>query len=304
MKIHTIFKTWQGTLYSSYTEIFCTTLNNNSHVLQLIRCQLLPFLPMNLRPTCNILFFLAVCCTNCLAQYPFEQYPALMWNRSGGWTEYNRLENEGKIHWTKSMRDFYDNGDSLTIQVTTIVGEKEYSLIRTFRNKKQQQIMHEKHAIAGNFGFLIDSLYTADVNGDSLTDLKLLASYGGNGTASLNVRVIYLFQQPDHSFVKVSYLDKGPPTERDFNNDGNYEIITMTLNHHENHSYWTFNLYNYKDNTFQSANTLYDYPIMIQYLYRPNYQITKKLTRAEMRMYSQKEPIDFTIECDKVTGCR
>ena len=251
---------------------------------------------MNLRSTSFILFLLAICTTHCLAQYPFEQYPALKWNRVGGWKEYNRLQYEGKIHWTKSLRDFYENGDSLTIQVATIVEDKAYSLIRLFRNKKQQQIMQEKHAIAANFGYLIDSIYYADVNGDSLIDLKLFAWYGGNGIASMNMRVIYLFQQPDHSFIKVSYLDKEPPTERDFNNDGNYEIITMTLNYHENHSYWTFNLYNFKDNTFQSVNSLYDYPIMIQFLYRPNYQITHKLTRGQMRMYSEKEPIDFTIK--------
>lgn len=245
--------------------------------------------------TSTILFLFTICTTHCLAQYPFEQYPALKWNRVGGWKEYNRLEKEGKIHWTKSLPDFYENGDSLTVQISTIEAEKKYSLIRIFRSKKQQQILPEKHAIAAYFGYLIDSLYFADVNGDSLTDLKFLAPHGGNGTASMNVRIIYLFQQPDHSFVKLSYLDKEPPTERDFNRDGNYEIITRALNHHENHSYWTFNLYNFKDNTFQSVNALYDYPIMIQYLYRPNYQITNKLTREQMQMYSQKEPIDFTI---------
>lgn len=251
---------------------------------------------MNLRSICGIFLLLTICITDCIAQYPFEQHPALKWNCVGGWKEYNRLKSEGKVHWTKSLRDFYDNGDSLTIQVTTIVDEKEYSLIRIFRNRDQQQILHEQHAIAANFGFLFDSLYHADVNGDLLTDLKLFASYGGNGIASMNVRVIYLFQQPDHSFVKVSYLDKEPPTERDFNNDGNYEIITMTLNYHENHSYWTFNLYNFKDNQFQSVNALYEYPIMIQFLYRPNYQITNKLTREQMRIYSQQQPVDFTVE--------
>jgi hypothetical protein len=250
---------------------------------------------MNFRSALCILFALIVCTVNCKAQYPYEQYPALKWNRVGGWKEYNRLEREGKIHWTQSLPGFYDNGDSLTIQVSTVMKKNEHSLIRIFRNKKQQQLLSEKHAIAANFGYLADSLYYADVNGDSLTDLKLFAWYGGNGIASMNMRVIYLFQQPDHSFVKVSYLDKDPSPERDFNNDGNYEIITMTLNSHDTHSYWTFNLYNFKDNTFQSVNALYDYPIMIQFLYRPNYKITNKLTREQMRKYAEKKPIDFMI---------
>ena len=58
----------------------------------------------------------------------------------------------------------------------------------------------------------------------------------------------------------------------------------------------SINLYNFKDKTLQSVNAVYDYPIMIQFLYRPNYQITNKLTREQMRMYSEKEPIDFTIK--------
>lgn len=250
---------------------------------------------MNFRSAVCVLF-LSVCITNCLAQYPFEQYPSLKWKGVVGWKEYNRIERDGKIHWTQTIPAFYANGDSLTIQVSTVIKEEEYSLIRTFRNKDQQQRMREKHAIAASFGYLIDSLYYADVNGDSLLDLKVLAWYGGCGIASMNVRVIYLFQQPDNTFVKVSYLDKSPSPERDFNNDGNYEIITMNLTHHQTHNYWTFNLYNFKDNQFQSVNSLYDYPIMIQFLYRENYSITNKLTREQMRRYAEALPTDFTIK--------
>lgn len=55
-------------------------------------------------------------------------------------------------------------------------------------------------------------------------------------------------------------------TERDFNADNNFEIITMTLDQYENHNYWTFNIYNFENGTLINQNQKYGYPIMIQFL--------------------------------------
>ena len=132
----------------------------------------------------------------------------------------------------------------------------------------------------------------ADINGDKLQDIKLVVPYMSNGLG-LNTRVIYLFQQTNKSFTKISFDDKmfgQNRQERDFNNDGNYEIITMTLISYQNHSYWAYNLFDYKNNNFISVNNKYDYPILIQFLYKDNFKITNKMSRQKMKEFAQTKP--------------
>jgi hypothetical protein len=242
-------------------------------------------------------------CHFAYSQYPFEKFPTPKYQIYGRWKEYDRIEKEGKFHWTQTVCSFYPNDDSVTIQISTFASE-DYSLIRIFRNRDQTQVVKEPHSIGGYFGMLEDSIYIADINGDSLMDIKILAWYGGNGTASMHERVIYLFQQPDNSFTKISYRDRMPSSRReyDFNNDGNFEIITMTLDQTGGHSYFTFHLYNFKNNTFESVSAQHDYPIMIQFLYRRNYEITNKVSREKMKDFKQKQPEGFDVSVGKSTG--
>lgn len=228
------------------------------------------------------------------AQYPYERYPALNYQKKYYWTFYDRTKNENKMHWTMTFAKFFDNNDSLTVQLTTFV-DKDYSYIRIFRNRKQTQLIKEPYPIGRYFGTLEDTVYYGDINGDSLTDIKILCWYGGCGIASLNERVVYLIQRPDHSFTKISYLDMSACVniERDFDGDHNYEIITMTLNSYQEHSYWTFNLFNVVDGGLVSVNNKFDYPIMIQFLNRTNYQITDKISRLKMKKFAQTLPEEY-----------
>ena len=120
----------------------------------------------------------------------------------------------------------------------------------------------------------------------------------GCGLASLNVRVIYFYQNTNKNFTKVSFYDKMNENrfERDLNSDGKFEIITMTLQGHQNHNYWLFNVYNYENGNLICVNDKIDYPIMIQFLYRENYAITTKLTRQEMKKYQHRKPKELKIE--------
>lgn len=211
-----------------------------------------------------------------------------------GWTRYDKWEKENKVHWTMSLPQFYADKDSLTVQITTF-GDRDASNIRIFKNKKQVQLIKESYEIGVNFGMLEDTVFYGDINGDMLLDVKIVCWYGGNGTASLNERVIYLFQQPDNKFVKISFLDKmsSARIERDFDGDGNYEIITMSLEYYENHSYWTYNVYNFSGTDLVCVNKKCDYPIMIQFLYRRNFEITDKISRSKMKTFSVDKPEDY-----------
>lgn len=223
-------------------------------------------------------------------QDPFEKYPAISYKEYTDWKVYDKTVKEKKLHHTLTIPGFFDNNDSLTVQLTSFVNNWDSSYVRIYCNEKQIQKFFEP------MGFSQDNIFepirTADINGDSLLDLKILVPYMGNGTAALNVRLIYLFQRPDHSFTKISFNDKMNENrpERDFDGDNNYEIITMTLMGYENHSYWLYNLYDYNSGDLINVNTKDDYPIMIQFLYRENYEITDKISREKMKDFELSLP--------------
>jgi len=228
-------------------------------------------------------------------QYPYEKFPAIKFKTKGKWVVYDMRDKENKMHWTMTFPKFYGNKDDMTVEITTF-GYKDTSEIRIFKNKKQIQKIVEPFAIGRRWSMLLDSVYYTDINGDSLVDLKILCWYGGCGIAMLNMRVIYLFQQKDNTFKKVSYVDMAlEQAERDFSGDGNYEIMTRSLDHYQGHSYWTYNLYNYKNEKFICVNDKFNYPIMIQYLNRENFKVTEKISKQKMKTFSRKLPEDFDI---------
>jgi hypothetical protein len=241
------------------------------------------------------LLFILVLLTGILkGQYPFEKYPALKYKAYNDWKINDRSEAKEKdVQNTLTIPNFYDNSDTLTIQLTSFADHFwDNSVVGIFRNKIEIKKLIENMAFnpAG-----LDTVRVADVNGDGLLDVKIIVAYMGNGTASLNVKVIYLFQYPDHSFNVISYDDKmgQNETERDFDRDGNYEIITMNLFGYENHSYWLFNLFEYKNDELVNANKKANYPIMIQFLIRENYEITNKISRAKMRDFELRLPDSY-----------
>ena len=146
-----------------------------------------------------------------------------------------------------------------------------------------------------DFYYFDEPLRIADFNGDGLKDIKIVVYFGGNGLAALNVRVIYLFQSSNQVFNKISYSDMAGSNqpERDFDNDKNNEIITMDLQGFQDHNYWTFNIYNYINGTLVNVNKKFNYPIMIQHLYRENYKITDKISRNIMKQFSLLVPEGF-----------
>jgi hypothetical protein len=229
-------------------------------------------------------------------QFPFEKYPTVKYVAYNNWKIYDKAEKEKKIHSTLTIPKFFDNGDTITIQLTSYTDHWwDNSIIRIFRNKTAIQKISE------NMGFNpvgLDTLRVADINNDGLQDIKIVAAYMGNGTAALNVRVVYLFHQPDHSFRKISFADKMTSNrlERDFDADGNFEIITMNLTGFNDHSYWLFNIFNYKDGGLININSKDNYPIMIQFLYRDNYEITNKISREKMKTFSLALPDEYDVK--------
>jgi hypothetical protein len=242
------------------------------------------------------LLFLLLLISSTNAQYPFERFDTLKYKSYSKWTNIKWLEENNSIHNTLTIKDFFKNKDSLTIQLSTFKEKWDSSYIGIFRDDKLKQKLFEPVSFLGyNFW---DSLIVADINGDGLKDIKLNVSYMSNGLG-MRSRIIYLFQTKDEKFIKISYDDNlgyGNRVERDFDKDGNFEIITMTLNGFQSHNYWTFDLFNYENGILKNVDDKFDYPIMIQFLNRPNYKITDKISKENMKGFKLEMPSEIDIK--------
>jgi len=237
-----------------------------------------------------LVIFLIFFSSTISAQYPFEQLDTLKYQTYSNWIEYDWSEKKHTIHHTLTIKDFYENHDPLTIQLSTSTIKWDSSYIRIFRNKDEIQKVFEAMPFLGyNFW---GPLLVSDFNGDSLKDLKLNITYMSNGLG-MRSRIIYLFQTPNNNFKKISFddnLENGNRNERDFGHNGKFEIITMTLNGYEGHNYWTFDLFNYENGKLINVDDEFDYPIMIQFLNRRNFKITDKISSEKMKGFKLNLP--------------
>lgn len=235
-------------------------------------------------------------------QYPFEKFPAIKYKEIKDWKIYDKSEKEKKVHYTVTIPGFYKNYDTVTIQITELTDNDSVSFIRVYRNKNQVQKIIEPFGIGGGVSYLIapepQAIYSEDINGDSLEDLKIIIPGNGCcGAYNFYLQVIYLFQRTDGTFTQISFsdlmMDYTLRPERDFDGDGNYEIITQTFQNFNGHNYWLFNLYNFKGDSLINVNYKDNYPIMTQLLYRDNFEITDKITKEKMKTLEKKLPDDY-----------
>lgn len=235
--------------------------------------------------------------SNCYTygQYDFEKYKPIKDEAFINWKLYQKTN---KFDYTLTIPSFFNDNESLSIQLTSVDNEStEKSSIRIFSNKKQLKKFTEDFT----FGLFKlnhpDTAYVADFNNDGLKDIKLYLPNSGCGAYNYYTQVIYLIQREDKTFYKISYTDLFIEfkyrKERDINGDGQYEIITQTFQNYKNHNYWTFNIYSIKNENFINVNYLLNYPIMVQLLYRENFDISKNMTRQQMKQFSRKLPIEY-----------
>lgn len=221
-------------------------------------------------------------------QYPFEKFKSV----KSSSLEFKMTEKENALIYSKVVKSFFDDKSDLEVTLNGNTENSKETYIEV-KSKSKNRKYFEEIPPQGT-----DSFYIADFNGDGLKDFKIICSYMGCGLASLNARIVYFFQKTNKEFTKISFDDKTGSniTERDIDLDGNFEIITMTLQNYKNHNYWLFNLYNFVNGDLVCVNRKMNYPIMVQILYRDNYNVTRNLTRKEMKKYEFKKPEDLLME--------
>ena len=254
---------------------------------------------MKISITILILFLIthAVC-----GQFPFEKYPAINYNSFITWTKTDKQKKYKLV-----IPEFFKDKDTLLIKLTKIRNNKTYSgfkedscIFRLYKNNKFLLSFTEIQYPDIDFPNIVinDSIRLADFNGDKFNDLKFIFRGIGNGRYNLYTDIIYLFQMNDCSLTKLFFQDlyfrDENRLERDFDGDGNFEIVTMSFQGFGTNNYLLFNLYDYLDVGLVNVNYKDNYPIMTQILYqeKENYKITDKLTREKMKQFAKKLP-DF-----------
>jgi hypothetical protein len=237
------------------------------------------------------------------AQYDYEKYPAIKYSQQKKWKIIK--SDAHAVVYSVTFREFYKNHDALTLKYT-YADDSAKSVLRLYRNKKYiQKFMVPGSDMEGLMDTvdMDDIVRIADINGDSLADVKIfIPNEIRCGAYNNYANVVYLFQDTTGKFTKIKYYDAfksesdtngddiNNRPERDFDGDGNYEIITQTFQGYKGHNYWVYNLYNYKNGKLVNVNDKADYPIMVQLLNRTNFSITNKLSRQQMKKFSAKHP--------------
>lgn len=221
-------------------------------------------------------------------QYPFEKFKSPKYSS----LEFKMTEKENSLNYSKVVTSFFKDKSDLEVTISGNTQNLKETYIEIKTKLKSKKYFEEIPA-QGTDGF-----YIADFNGDGKKDFKIVCFYMGSGLASLNVRVIYFFQKQNKEFTKVSFDDKmdGNRLERDLNGDGNFEIITMSLQGHKKHNYWLFNTYNFINNNLVCVNNKMNYPIMVQLLFRDNFKETTKISRQEINNYELRKAKEILIE--------
>ncbi|WP_395057046.1 hypothetical protein [Flavobacterium sp.] len=222
-------------------------------------------------------------------QYSFENFPAIKYKEYKNWKTEDSIETKDFISRINYIPKFYNKLNSLTIKLT-VFDSLEYTEIKIYKkNKEIQKIIEKRMSIITE----PTSVYVEDINSDGLKDLKFLIPNYGCGNYNYYCEVFYLIQNKNGTFDKISYSDIFIEyinrVERDFNNDGKFEIITQTFESYKKHNYWSFNIYNLKNGKFENVNNLANYPILVPL---DNYKMTTKISREKMKIFNRKSPTD------------
>ncbi|RVU02487.1 hypothetical protein EOD41_00675 [Mucilaginibacter limnophilus] len=213
------------------------------------------------------------------AQYPFEKFPAI---------KYKVIP--FKILVSNKTR-FLAKSESYKGYAFELEQSDGNDIIRILYKGKYIQQFNEDIGILQITLEVNPALYAADVDGNELVDFKLKTWNNGSGLAGSRMNKAYFFNKGNNKFSFVYFMDFDDQNERDFNNDGHYEIVGRSYLSFNNHGYWVFDLYNFDNKRgLINVSKKYHYPILIQFLEKDNYSITNMINRKKMMQFTKKTP--------------
>lgn len=236
-----------------------------------------------------VLLFLVAFCLPSRAQYPFEELKAANYGIFEDWkTEIGKDSLPEKR--TIEIGNF-DRSSVLKIEQVlrmSLPDSLDYAEINLYRNGDLVKTFEVgTRSISDPL-----PVFVTDLNHDNLKDIKILFPNFGCGAFNYYCQTVFLFQKPGGNFDDFTFSDiyeefENRP-ERDFNNDGTFEIITQTFQKYGKHNYWLFNLYNYRNGKLVNVNHLADYPIMVPLL---SHEVSTKIPRKKMKEFAIVNPV-------------
>jgi hypothetical protein len=136
------------------------------------------------------------------------------------------------------------------------------------------------------------AVYQVDLDGNGLYDYIVFYSYHGNSLASLFSRVEIFLAEKDGVYNKISCESQGPGVEDfvDLDNDGKYEVIITDLRIVDGHTYFTYNIYEFKDYKLVNADAKFKgFPKFIWYTFKSNDKDTTRLTKEERALLTKEK---------------
>jgi len=239
-----------------------------------------------------LIIFLSLCCGISHAQYPFESVKSIQYKIFKEWKTTVDPKDELPV-----MREIKISKFDLKMEGLTIKQQLKWTLPDSILYSEMEIYSDNKiikEFVVGNTPLYQPlPVFVADINGDGLNDIKILFPNYASGAYNYYCQTVLLCQNKNGTFNDIIYSDiyenfENKP-ERDFNNDGQYEIITQTFQQYGAHNYWLFNLYNYKNGGLVNVNALANYPIMIPL---DSYEISTKITRKKMKSFAIKSPVE------------
>jgi hypothetical protein len=102
----------------------------------------------------------------------------------------------------------------------------------------------------------------SDVDGNGLTDLKIVVANNGSGIAASLQFYIFLLQTSEHQFCYLGCLTDGDLTFKDLNSDGLTEVISRSPDYLNEERTVTYNAFNIKGCSFLNVDSQFNYPKM------------------------------------------
>jgi hypothetical protein len=233
-----------------------------------------------------IFFILVLLTLKGYAQYPFEKFPVKKYD---------------SVAFKLVGEDF----DTTSVDYAHY---KNYT-IKLVRDKSAQLggkiLLYYKGKLIktadGHFGMIRSAdfpLYIEDVNGDGIPDFVFKTfNSAGTGLAGAHIYNTWFIKKSNNDFQTIqfqSFYDK-PERQYKFDGKGNYITIGQSLTFYKRHSYWIFDLYQYKNGKLINVSEEYNYPVAVPYLDKETYTPTNKIPKKQLERLSLKQANFFSL---------
>jgi len=128
------------------------------------------------------------------------------------------------------------------------------------------------------------SVYRADLNKDGLDDLIVFSNYRGCGLGALADKTEIFLKKKEGGYHKIYFdsLSAGLQDYVDLDKDGRYEVIITDICFVNNHSYYYYNVYEFKENKLVNTGKKFKgFPKFVWFTYKHNDRDTVHLSEGE-----------------------